>query len=133
MPSKPDRGRQRIYDDSHDTIGSNMNVTLSHVKEMNKTKKQQNMVETRLGHRRSLNKIMTFWQKYYPDYFADGTRYISEVEVNNKMLCYYLNQRDYMKRDMVYQGLNVDFVLAFLVATKKKDDGSNNIFLYVQF
>ena len=133
MPSKPDKGHQRICDDSHDTIGSNMNVTLSHVKEMNKTKKQQNMLETRLGHHRSLNKIMTFWEEYYPDYFAAGTRFISEDEINNEMLFYYPNQKAYMKRDMVYQGLNVDFVLAFFAATKKKDDGSNNIYSYVHF
>ena len=133
MPSKTNRGRQRICDDSHDTIGSNLNVTLNHVKEMNKTKKQQNMLATRGGHRRLLNTIMTFWQENYPDYFEAGTRYISEDEVNNEMLFYYPNQKAYMKRDMIYHGLNVDFVLAFFAGTKKKKDRSGNIYSYVHF
>lgn len=49
------------------------------------------------------------------------------------MIFYYPTQRSYMKRDIIYQGLNVKLVLAYFAATKKNRDGTNNIYSYVHF
>ena len=133
MSSKPQKGRLRTTDDSHRIIGSNINVTQGHKEQMNETKKKKNELATRQGHRRLLNKLMIFWRENYPEYFEVGTRVITQEEVDNDMLFYYPRQKNYMKRDLVYQGINVNLVLAFFGGTKIKTDGSNNIYSHVHF
>lgn len=72
MSSKPQKGRLRFCDDSHEKIGSNMDVLRRHTKEMNETKKQQNQLETRCGHCSLINQIMIFWKDHYPNYLKHG-------------------------------------------------------------
>ena len=66
---------------------------------------------------------MIFWQLHYPDYFGEGTRVLNQEEVDEEMNFYYPRQRNYIKRDIIYQGINVDFVLAMFGGTKIKKTG----------
>ena len=57
-------------------------------------------------------------KKKYLEYFEKGTRNVPEEEIEDEMRFYFTKQNSWKKRDLVYSGLNVDFVCAYLAATK---------------
>ena len=59
----------------------------------------------------------------YLEYYNEGTKEILPEDFSNEMLLYYPEQRGYSGRDIIYQGLNVEMVLAFLSGTKIKPNG----------
>ena len=86
---------------------------------MNATKKKETEIQTKNGHRNRLKAYMEWLNTHYPDYYIDGTRELSEEERNDELLHYH-----HCTHDLIYQGLNVDFVLAYMAANKVKQ--SNN-------
>ena len=110
-------GRIRVTDDSVVTIGTNVEVRAEHVNAVNATRTEKSSDETRKGHRRRLKKLMQWWMAEYPDYFEIGTRVLSEEERNDPMKFYHT-----CDRDIVYEGLRVDMVLAFMAGNKRKDN-----------
>lgn len=108
-------GRMRITDDSFVTIGTNVEVRAEHVNAWNATKEKEISPATRRGHRNRLKKLIQWWQKEYPMYYEIGTRALSEEERTNPMNFYHT-----CDRDIVYEGLRVDLVMAFMAANKTK-------------
>ncbi|KAL3764962.1 hypothetical protein ACHAW5_006670 [Stephanodiscus triporus] len=74
--------------------------------------------KTRKEHRRRLRHLYTWWQHKYIDYFENGTRALSDDEMKDPVRFHHTNDRD-----IIYEGLNVSFVLAFLVSKKTKANG----------
>jgi hypothetical protein len=117
-----------VTDDSIDAIGGDVEVRVEHLNAVNATKTKESAEETRRGHRRRLKKIMDWWRAEYPAYFEVGTRVLSEEERNNQMMFYFGSTRD-----IVYEGLRVDMVLAFMAANKtKSDDGKMYSFTHMR-
>ena len=59
-----------------------------------------------------------FWEEKYPQYYAVGVRALTEEEVGDEDMFWWKN-----KHDLIYTGLNVWFVKAFLAHKKKKENG----------
>jgi len=108
-------GRIRVTDDSAVTIGAEVEVRAEHVAAVNATKTKESSDETRRGHRRRLKKLIQWWMVEYPDYFEVGTRVLSTEEKADPMKFYHT-----CDRDLVYEGLRVDMVIAYMAATKTK-------------
>ncbi len=109
-------GRIRVTDDSSAvTIGAEVEVRAEHVAAVNATKTKESSDETRRGHRRRLKKLIQWWMVEYPDYFEVGTRVLSTEEKADPMKFYHT-----CDRDLVYEGLCMDMVIAYMAATKTK-------------
>ena len=109
-------GRFRVTDDTVVTVGTDVQVRAEHVTALNATKKKESADKTRRGHRRRLKKMMYWWMTEYPDYFEVGTRVLTEEEKADPMKLFHT-----CDRDIIYEGLRVEMVLAYMAATKKKD------------
>ena len=118
-------GRIRVTDDSVVTIGTSVNVRDEHINALNATKAKESADETRKGHRRRLKKLIHWWMEEYPAYFEVGTRVLSEEERNDPMKFYHT-----CDRDIIYEGLRVDMVLAFMAANKKKNQDGDKIYSF---
>jgi hypothetical protein len=108
-------GRIRVTDDSAVTLGAEVEVRAEHVSAVNATKTKESFVETRRGHRRRMKKLIEWWMIEYPDYFEVGTRVLSAEEKADSMKYYHT-----CDRDIEYEGLRVDMVIAYMAATKAK-------------
>ncbi|KAI2489681.1 hypothetical protein MHU86_24909 [Fragilaria crotonensis] len=117
MPRSNNRGggRIRVTDDSAVTIGAEVEVRAEHVSAVNVTKNKESSAETRRGHRLCMKKLIVWWMVEYPDYFEVGTRVLSAEEKADPMKFYHT-----CDRDIVYEGLRVDMVIAYMAATKSK-------------
>jgi hypothetical protein len=102
-------GRIRVTDDSVETLGTHVEVRAEHVSAVNATKIKESSDTTRQGHRRRLKKLILWWMTEYPEYFEVGTRVLTQEEKDNPMNYYHT-----CDRDIIYEGLRVDMVLAYM-------------------
>ena len=65
-----------------------------------------------------LSHIMDFWEDQYPNYYAVGVRKLTRKELKDPDMFWHNN-----KFDLVYSGMNVKFVKAFLAMKKIKANG----------
>ena len=72
----------------------------------------QNEYRHRIGH------IYKFLQSKYPDYYAVGMRVLTEEEKGDPNQFWNRNNHD-----LVYSGLNIKFIKAFLAERKTKSNG----------
>ena len=108
-----------MTDDSFATIGADVEVRTEHTSALNDTKKRENATKTRSEHRNRLKNLIEWWRTEYPDYFEAGTKVLSQQDRDNPMLFYHT-----CDRDIVYEGLRVDMVLAYMAGNKyKKKNG----------
>ena len=75
-------------------------------------------VKGKRDYRNRLGHIIDFWREHYPEYNAVGVRDITAEELENPALFWWKN-----KHDIVYEGLNVKMVKAFLADKKTKSNG----------
>ena len=115
--------RQWPTDDSNPIINPDTELIPSHLSKINETSIGGKELRTRQDYCRRINHLILWWQEHYPSYYEVGTRVIPQEELENEMLFYYPKQRNYIGRDIIYRGLNVDLVLAYLGSTKCKDNG----------
>ena len=117
------RGRihlhQRNTDDNTPLMGGDVEILEEHRNAMNATKKKETEVQTKNGHRNRLKAYIEWLRVNYPTYYTNGTRALSDEERKDEMLHYHK-----CTRDLIYEGLNVEFVLAYMAANKIKP--SNN-------
>ena len=118
-------GRLRVTDDTAVTLGADVEVRAEHLSAVNATKTKESSDETRKGHRRRLKKMIEWWMTEYPGYFEVGTRVLSPEERCDPMKFFHT-----CDRDIVYEGLRVDMVLAYMAATKKKDSNGPSEKMY---
>jgi hypothetical protein len=82
---------------------------------VNATKTKESSDATRKGHHRRLKKMIEWWMTEYRDYYDVGTRALSPQEMCDPMKFFHT-----CDRDIVYDGLRVDMVTAYMAATKKR-------------
>jgi hypothetical protein len=119
MPRRANRtggGRLRVTDDAAIPVGAEVEVRPEHLRALNVTKTKENADETRKAHRRRIKNIIKWWMTEYPDYFEVGTRILSAEEKTDPMKFFHT-----CDRDIIYSGLRVDMVLAYMAGTKQKD------------
>ena len=109
-------GRIRVTDDTAVVLGADIEVRAEHLSAVNATKTKESSDETRKGHRRRLKKMIEWWMTEYRDYYDVGTRALSPQEMSDPMKFFHT-----CDRDILYDGLRVDMVTAYMAATKKKD------------
>lgn len=108
-------GRIRVTDDTAVVLGADIEVRAEHLSAVNATKTKESSDETRKGHRRRLKKMIEWWMTEYRDYYDVGTRALSPQEMSDPMKFFHT-----CDRDILYDGLRVDMVTAYMAATKKK-------------
>ena len=106
---------ERRVDDATAVIDADIEIAEEHSEEIRQTEAKQMEDRTRKNYRNRIRHIYTWWMKNYSDYFEHGTRVLSEAERNDRVAFHHTNGRD-----LVYSGLNVNMVKAFLVSKKKK-------------
>lgn len=111
-------GRIRVTDDSFATVGANVEVRTEHTSALNDTKKRESANKTRVGHRNRLKNLIAWWRTEYPDYFEAGTRVLPQEERDDPMMFYHT-----CDRDIVYEGIRVAMVLAYMAGNKFKENG----------
>ena len=119
MPRRANRsggGRVRVTDDTAIPVGTEVQVRPEHLRALNVTKTKENADETRKTHRRRIKNLINWWMTEYPDYYEVGTRILSAEEKADPMKFFHT-----CDRDIIYSGLRVDMVLAYMAGTKQKD------------
>ena len=127
MPSRGDSNRpsgrihpyQRNTDDAVPIIGDGNTITAEHATAIQGTKDMSMKLKSRQAHRNRLKHIYKFWSEKYVDYYNDGTYELSPEQKNDPILFHHTNDRD-----LIYNGLDVKCVLAFLVTKKHKANGN---------
>ena len=85
---------------------------------MRETERNDLATNNKRNYRNRLKNLYTFWQEKYPQYYAVGVRALTEEELGDEDMFWWKN-----KHDLIYTGLNVQFVKAFLAHKKKKENG----------
>lgn len=74
---------------------------------------------TRKSYRSRIRKIVGYLEKKHPAYFVSGVRKLTTEEKNDKTKFYY--KKD--EYDLVYTGMNVKFIISFMLDNKLRPDG----------
>ena len=111
---------QKTFDDAAAIIDAGVDVADEHYEGIRATEAREMEDRTRREYRNRRNHLYRFWMENYPAYYEAGTRVLGQEEKQNQGLFYHNNDRD-----IVYQGLDVTLVKAFLVVKKKKRIGSD--------
>ena len=117
-------GRICLADDSFDNLAPEVQVRAEHIHAVNATKTKESADETHKSHRRCFKILINWWMDQYPDYFEAGTQVLSQEERSDPMTFYHT-----CDRDIIYEGLRVDMVTAFMAANKTKP-GTQKLFSF---
>jgi hypothetical protein len=104
-----------VTDDSFAAIGADVEVHTEHTSALNDTKQRENAKKTRSEHRNRLKNLIDWRRTEYPEYFEAGTKVLSQRDRVDPMLYYHT-----CDRDIIYKGLRVDMVLAYMAGNKYK-------------
>jgi hypothetical protein len=103
-------------------INNGIAIDAKHAEALQHTQAKEMEDTTRKEHRRHIRHLYTWWQDKYFDYFDNGTHALSDDEKNDPVLYHFTNDWD-----IIYKGLNVNLVLAFLVMKKTKANGKKSL------
>jgi len=93
-------------------------IDAEHAAAIQHTQAKEMEDKTRKEHRRRIRHLYTWWHDNYIDYFENGTCALSDDEKKDLVRFHHTNDRD-----IIYEGLNVNLVLAFLVTKIIKANG----------
>ena len=110
------RAHERETDDTEGLLGSSIEVSAEHTQAVAETESKELSGGLKKNYRNRLNHIMEFLREKYPEYFAAGVR---ELAPGGDPNSFHHNN----SHDLIYKGLNVKFIKAFLAYKKCKDDG----------
>ena len=108
----------RDTNDGVPVLGDDLRVNKMHVNLVRTTEKEDINQTLRREYRNRIGHIYTFLETEYPDYYAVGIRILSEGEKADKDQFHHRNDRD-----LVYDGLNIKFIKAFLTHKNMKPNG----------
>ena len=95
-------------------IGANVTVEASHLERSKETETFEKSLRTVKRHCNRLNEIIKFLKENYNDYYEEGVIALTDEQMQDK------DQYHKMKEDLVYNGLNPDFIKAFLAVKRLK-------------
>jgi len=73
---------------------------------------------TRRNYRCRISKIIQHFKDHFPEYYQIGVRQLTQEEISDRTK-YFFNKTE----DLIYTGLNVQFLMYFLSSTDKRADG----------
>jgi hypothetical protein len=114
-------GRLRVHErETSDApvLGSDIVLHQIHQRSVEETRNHEKAEKTRKEHRSRVKRMCAWWKTHYPNYYEVGVRALSEAECADQTKHFYTNTHD-----IIYTGLNVQFVLAFLSDVKEKENG----------
>ena len=109
------RPHDRTVDDQTQIIGPDIELVEDHSNDIIVTEQSSMGDKTRREYRNRISRIYTWWMEHYPDYFEHGTRLVPAEEKTDTVKFHHRNDRD-----IIYSGLNVAMMKAFLSSKKKK-------------
>ena len=109
------RPHDRNVDDPSNIIACDDTIDAEHASAIVVTEQSHMENKTRNEYRNRIKRIIQFWFTHYPSYYENGTRLLSEAEKADPVKYHHRNNRD-----LVYSGLDVKFVKAYLSYKKKK-------------
>ena len=112
------RSCDRNTDDSADIICGDLSIQDAHMSSMLGMEEKGMKPSPEQKYRNRIEHTIEFLANEYPDYHESGTRPLTEEEKNDRSLFHHKNERD-----LVYAGLNVQVIKAFLAQKKKKAGG----------
>ena len=112
------RPHERDTNDVAVVIGADIAVLEEHSISVRNTEVQHVSKENKRDYRNRLGHIYEFFQERYPAYYAVGVRALTEAELTDPDMYWWKN-----KHDLVYEGINVKMIKAFLAHKKTKGNG----------
>jgi hypothetical protein len=117
-------GRIRPYErdanDSTAILGASIPVQDVHNQEVRNTEQRGLDLKTKINYRNPILEIYTFFKSHYPDYTV-GVRQLSEEERTDPDSFFWKNLHD-----LIYTGINVSMVKAFMAHKKVKANGNTS-------
>ena len=104
-------------------LGDNLDLGGDYAAALQQTLALEMDDKTRKDYRRRLIRIAKFWDEHHPNHALIATKVVSEPDLSDPSK-YYFN---YYKRDLIYTGFNVKFLIAFLLKTKYKQGATGKI------
>ena len=115
------RPYERDADDSTAILGASIPVQDVHSQEVRNTEQRGLDLKTKRNYRNRIREIYTFFKSHYPDYYTVGIRQLSEEERTDPDSFYWKNLHD-----LIYTGINVSMVTAFMAHKKVKVNGNTS-------
>ena len=115
------RPHERDTDDSAAILGADLAIQAAHSQEVRNTEQRGLNQRTKRNYRNRIKEMYHFFALNYKDYYSVGVRELSEADHANLDNFHWKNQHD-----LVYTGMNVHMVKAFLAQKKQKDNGKTS-------
>ena len=115
------RPHERATNDEVAILGANVSVSAEHSASVRATEQKDLTVEVKRNYRNRLKHIYKFWEQSYPEYYEVGVCELTSDELADEDLFFWKN-----KHDIIYAGLNVQMVKAFLGHKKQKENGKTS-------
>jgi hypothetical protein len=112
------RPHQRDADDNVEILGANIAVSAEHTASVKATERQDLNEKNKRNYRNRIKHIYEWLKIEYPDYYNVGVIELSEDQLADEDMFWWKN-----KFDLIYEGLNVGMVKAFLAFKKRKENG----------
>ena len=112
---------QRDTNDAVAILGENLeDIGDDFQQNYNEAKKHEMGDKNRRDYRCRIIRVCKYWKKNCPDYYAIGVKKVTNEDLNDESKFYY---RRY-KYDLVYSGMNVNYLLQFMMSTYRKASGN---------
>ena len=113
------RPEQRDTDDSVPILGTTLEAPIDLSTGYMNTMKLDMTDTCRKDYRNRIKRMIKYWRENCADYYQVGVRTVSQEYLGVERYYYY----NRFTEDIIYQGLNVQYVLHFLFKTKYKQNG----------
>jgi hypothetical protein len=112
------RPHERDTDDTVEILGANVAVSAEHAASVRATVRQDLNVENKRNYRNRIGHIYKWLETDYPEYYRVGVIELTEEQLADEDMFWWKN-----KFDLIYEGLNVEMIKAFLGFKKRKENG----------
>jgi hypothetical protein len=125
MPTGHRGGRIRPHDRIHTSLVKiSLSSTLAAVRN---TEQRDVSVKNKRNYRNRIKHIYEFWKEQYPAYYIVGVVALTQEQREDADMFWWKNEHD-----LVYDGLNVKMVKAFLAEKKKKANGKTSSYVQLR-
>jgi hypothetical protein len=108
-------------DDNVEILGANIAVSAEHTASVKATERQDLNEKNRRNYRNRIKHIYEWLKTEYPEYYNVGVIELSEDQLADEDMFWWKN-----KFDLIYEGINVGMVKAFLAFKKQKVNGKTS-------
>jgi len=115
------RPHERSTDDDAAIIGADIEVLEEHSTSVRDTEQKTISERNKRNYRNRIKHICSFFEEKYPTYFSVGVRALTDAELSDPDQFWWKNTYD-----LVYQGMNVKMIKAFLAHKKTKANGKTS-------